>query len=142
MSFALTEAQLLDGSKDVTRRTGWENLRVGEIVIAIRKGMGLAKGEKQVVLGMIQIRSVTRERLCRITYADCRREGFPELRPIEFIDFFCKANKCPPDSLVTRIEFEFSRELLASLRPTRRTRTRQKRVASHGRDPDRREPIL
>lgn len=133
MSFALTEAQLLDGSKDVTRRLGWQNLRVGEIVIAIRKGMGLRPGEKQVVLGMIQIRAVTRERICRITLADCRREGFPDLKPIEFVHFFCQANGCRLDAEVTRIEFEFSPQVPEALLARRRP-PRQKRSARHASD--------
>lgn len=29
MSFALTEPQLMDGSKTVTRRTGWQDLKPG-----------------------------------------------------------------------------------------------------------------
>ena len=40
MSFALTERQLMDGSKTVTRRTGWANLRPGERLLAVRKAMG------------------------------------------------------------------------------------------------------
>jgi len=109
MSFALTERQLLEGSKDVTRRLGWKGLRPGDIVTAIRKGMGLGKGEKQVVLGTIRIVSVTREPLCRITRDDCRREGFPLMTPNVFVTFFCGANGCKPESEVTRIEFRFSR---------------------------------
>lgn len=109
MSFALTEAQLLDGSKDVTRRLGWKTLRVGETVTAIRKGMGLGKGEKQVVLGTIQITSVRREPLFYVTRDECRREGFPGMTPDEFVSFFCSANACSPKTEVTRIEFRFSR---------------------------------
>jgi hypothetical protein len=121
MSFALTEAQLLAGAKDVTRRLGWQNLRVGETVVAIRKGMGLAKGEKQVVLGTIQITSVRREPLCRITQDDCRREGFPNMTPNVFVIFFAGANGCQPDAEVTRIEFQFSRTPPDPAETTRQT---------------------
>ena len=141
MSFALTEAQLLDGSKDVTRRLGWKNLRVGEIVIAIRKGMGLRPGEKQVVIGMIQIRAVTREPLCRITQDDCRREGFPRMTPTVFVTFFRAANGCSAEDEVTRIEFEFSRQVPEALLARRRP-PRQKRSARHDRDrPARRQSL-
>lgn len=108
MSFALTEEQLVAGSKDVTRRLGWENLRVGEQITAIRKGMGLRKGERQHVLGTIRVVSLRRERLCRIDQDDCRREGFPLMTPAVFVTFFARANGCAPEAEVTRIEFVFS----------------------------------
>lgn len=34
------------------------------------------------------------------------REGFPYLTPTEFVDMFCKANKCKPETIVHRMEFE------------------------------------
>jgi hypothetical protein len=46
ISFALTTAQFLDGSKDVTRRIGWKNLNAGDVLCAVKKGMGLKPGEK------------------------------------------------------------------------------------------------
>lgn len=108
MSFALTERQLLDGSKDVTRRLGWRTLKAGDQVLAVRKAMGLRKGERQVVLGTIRIVSVRFEPLARITLDDCRREGFPLMTPGVFVTFFCSANGCKPEDEVTRIEFLFS----------------------------------
>lgn len=107
MSFALTERQFLAGEKDVTRRLGWAFLRPGDHVLAIRKGMGLARGEKQVVLGEIETVSVRRELLDAIlaNRDDCRREGYPELRPDEFVSMFCAAMRCHPGVTVTRIEF-------------------------------------
>lgn len=50
MSFALTTVQILDGSKDVTRRLGWEFLKVGDLLRPVRKCMGLRPGEKISVL--------------------------------------------------------------------------------------------
>lgn len=105
ISFALTEPQFLDGSKDVTRRVGWRALKPGTQLLAVRKGMGLKKGEKQVVLGTIEVVSVRQERVDAITQEDCRREGFPEWHPRDFVTFFCRANSCKPSTLVTRIEF-------------------------------------
>jgi hypothetical protein len=55
MSFSLTERQLLDGSKSVTRRLGWRMLKAGDELLAVRKCMGIRKGEHQQVLA----RSVT-----------------------------------------------------------------------------------
>jgi hypothetical protein len=106
MSFALTERQLLDGTKDVTRRMGWLRLKPRDRLNAVRKAMGLKKGEKIHVLAEIEVVSVRREQLWQITEDDCRREGFPEMGVIEFVDFFCDSHKgCTHESEVTRIEF-------------------------------------
>ncbi len=69
MSFALTEPQLMDGSKTVTRRTGWQNLKPGTRLLAVRKAMGLKAGEKVQPLCEIEITSVRRERIDVITPA-------------------------------------------------------------------------
>lgn len=105
MSFSITTRQMYQGTKVVTRRLGWDNLKAGDIVCAVEKGMGLKKGEKVKKIGMIEIISVVREPLSRVTYAECVREGFPEMTPAEFIAMFCRANKCTPDTLVNRIAF-------------------------------------
>jgi hypothetical protein len=45
--------------------------------------------------------------------AECKREGFGEhpvyCWPTEFVNFFCSTHPgCTPDSVVTRIEFEYT----------------------------------
>lgn len=107
MSFFLTTPQFLDGSKDVTRRLGWKNAKAGDQVEAIRKGQGLKKGEKVERLGGIEFVSVKREALAEIVNYpdDCRREGFPAMRPKEFVEMFCH-QKCTPATIITRIEFK------------------------------------
>lgn len=105
MSFSLTEPQFLDGTKDVTRRLGWATLRAGDEIVAVRKCMGLRKGERQTVLGRIHVVSVRAERLDAVTPEDVRREGFPDLTPAEFVDFFCRSSRCSVNVVVTRIEF-------------------------------------
>lgn len=105
ISFSMTERQFLDGSKDVTRRMGWRNLRPGDELKAVRKTMGLKKGEHQVVLGRIRVLDAYRERLNWVTKVDCRREGFPEMSADEFVAMFCHAMRCKPNAWVTRIEF-------------------------------------
>lgn len=108
ISFALTEPQFLDGSKDVTRRMGWKNLKPGDRLRAVRKAMGLKKGEKVHVLGDIEVVSVRRELLVAL-YSEpngTAREGFPAMSPSEFIHFFCASHAgCTLASIVTRIEF-------------------------------------
>lgn len=113
ISFALTTDQFLDGSKDVTRRMGWERLKVGDKLCAVKKAMGLRKGEQIQRLGLIEVTDVRRERLdcmtCVETYGreECRREGFPKYTPDEFIAMFCDSHKgCIPSHMVTRIEFK------------------------------------
>lgn len=110
MSFALTETQLVDGSKDVTRRLGWERVREGDSIVAVRKAMGLGKGERQVVLGTVHVTRVSRERLGTITADEVRREGFPGMTPAEFVTMFCRTNNCDARTIVTRIEFKFTRK--------------------------------
>lgn len=105
MSFALTTAQLLDGSKTVTRRVGWANLKPGDRLKAVRKAMGLRLGEKVDVLAEIEVVSVRRERLDAVDAVDCIAEGFPDMSPDEFVEFFLDANNCKADTEVTRIEF-------------------------------------
>ena len=104
ISFALTEPQFLDGSKTVTRRMGWTFLKAGDRLRAVRKSMGLKRGEHPVVLGEIEVVSVGRERLNCIDGFDVAREGFT-MTPAEFIAFFCRHMGCPADQIVTRIEF-------------------------------------
>lgn len=102
----MTEMQFIDGTKTVTRRMGWTNLKAGDQLNGVRKAMGLKKGEKIHVLGEIIVTDVRREPLSLITPDDCAREGFPHMTPDEFIAFFCKGHAgCTPDSIVTRIQF-------------------------------------
>lgn len=105
ISFALTTKQLLAGTKDVTRRLGWSNLRIGERLCAIEKGQGLRKGQKIKRLAIIEVVAVSREPLWKITAEECAREGFPGHGPIEFMEMFCKHNGCKSEDTITRIEF-------------------------------------
>jgi len=102
----MTERQFADGSKDVTRRVGWKSLKKGTLLRGVRKAMGLKKGEKIQSLGVLQVVSVRSERLDAITKEECIREGFPEMTPAEFIDFFAASHKCNPETVITRIEFK------------------------------------
>lgn len=117
MSFMLTEQQFLDGSKDITRRLGWLHAKPGDVYRAIRKGQGLKKGEKIVTLGYIRVVDARRERLDLMIvhggtlnreygFEECRREGFPDFGPEEFVGMFCESHKgCKPETEITRIQF-------------------------------------
>jgi hypothetical protein len=113
ISFALTTAQFVDGSKDVTRRDRWLNLKAGDILMAVEKAMGLGKGGKVKRLGLIRVKDVRREPLRRMVddlaygCAEVVREGFPDKTPVGFVAFYSQANKCDAlTAIVTRIEFE------------------------------------
>jgi hypothetical protein len=94
MSFSLTERQLTDGSKSVTRRLGWRTLKAGDELLAVRKCMGIRKGEHQQVLARVRVKSVRQERLDEITLDEVTAEGFPEMTVTGFVEMFCRAMKC------------------------------------------------
>lgn len=112
----MTTPQFLAGAKDVTRRMGWEKLKAGDVLCAVKKAMGLKKGEKMESLGFIRVVDVRREALSLLTddldygFAETKREGFPQGHdyhwPSAFVDFFCRGHAGAfPEREVTRIEF-------------------------------------
>lgn len=119
ISFALTTKQVRHGFrtgeilKDVTRRLGWADALPGCKLSACEKCQGLGKGGKIVRLGTIELVTVRRERLDRLTkrrgYGEVEviREGFPDMTPAQFVEMFCDHNKCLPETVVTRLEFKY-----------------------------------
>ncbi len=87
ISFSITTPQFNDGSKDVTRRWGWYDLK---------PGTRLKKGEKMTRLGMIEVVSAREEPLSelaanrRYTSREMIREGFPGNDPRWFVDMLMK----------------------------------------------------
>lgn len=111
MSVSLTEQQVRDRTKYVTRRMGWQYLHPGERITLCRKVMGRKRGEPLVRIVDVEVVSVHRERLDTITANDVRAEGFPGMTPGEFVSFFCASHKgCTPDSEVTRIRWAYIAE--------------------------------
>ena len=109
MSFSLTTAQVRAQMKTFTRRMGWRFAKAGDVVQPIVKGQGLKKGEKvERIGGPIRFTEVWRERLWWITKAEVVREGFPDMTPIDFIELFCKMNRCAHSDEITRIAFEYT----------------------------------
>ncbi|MCG8532550.1 MAG: hypothetical protein MI749_18080, partial [Desulfovibrionales bacterium] len=80
-------------------------LKPAEIVNAVEKGMGLAKGQRVTHIHQIRIVNVRKEPLNAITQKECRLEGFPELTPAQFVEMFTTHNKCKADEPVNRIAF-------------------------------------
>lgn len=81
ISFMLTTQQVRDRQKTVTRRLGWRNLKAGELLCGVEKGMGLKAGEKIIRLAVIRVVGVRFEPLRRMTdRREIRISGFPVLR--------------------------------------------------------------
>jgi len=108
MAFSLTYDQMIAGTKTVTRRLGWSSLVAGDQVMAVKKGMGLKRGEKVERIYPITIVRCSFEPINFITPDDVIREGFPDMTVEQFIDFFCRTHQCKPDQIVNRIEFKKS----------------------------------
>jgi len=116
MSFAMTDVQIRNRVKTVTRRLGWVDVYPGEKLRAVAKSQGLRKGEKVEVLAVVRVVSVRREPLAdlnRQPYGEVEvvLEGFPFLKPHEFIYCFRRAYRCGEDAVVTRIAFEYVEEV-------------------------------
>ena len=113
MSFALTTDQIRSRTKTVTRRLGWTFLKPDESIRAVVKTQGLKRGEKVEPLAVLRVKSVQFEALSAFSAfpgygaAECEREGFPHLSPTEFVAMFRRKNRCKPEDIVTRIEFEY-----------------------------------
>ncbi|SHN40407.1 hypothetical protein SAMN02787076_06242 [Rhizobacter sp. OV335] len=116
MSFALTKAQIKARTKDVTRRMGWLHLNPGEQFRPVEKCMGLRPGEKvQPLEEPVTALGIRREQLRAMTddecygREECRREGFPDMTPAEFVAMFCKTHKgCTPETVISRIVFGYA----------------------------------
>ena len=111
MSFSHTIPQILDGTKDVTRRMSWWGLKPGDRVRAVKKSMGLKKGEKVEPLAEIEIVSTRKERLFRVTEDDVRREGFPDMSRDGFIRLVRGIAHCHSFDEINRIEFKIIKYL-------------------------------
>ena len=108
MSVSLTEQQVRDRSKTVTRRMGWLMLQPSTRLTLCRKVMGRKRGEPLVRIVDVEVLDVRRERLDTITTEDVQAEGFPGMTPQEFAEFFCSSHKgCTPASTVTRIRWRY-----------------------------------
>ena len=104
----LTTEQIQNRTKTVTRRNGWEKLKAGDHLRGVRKAMGLKKGQRQELLAIVEVVSVTREPLSAITQEDVIREGFHDMTPAGFVDMFCDSHGgVVPSSVITRIEFRY-----------------------------------
>jgi len=98
MSCALTIPQVKKRTKTVTRRhvDSWTTLQPGDRLTLIEKGVGLAKGDRQVVLDEALVVNVDVISLYGgITDEECAREGFPEMEPEAFCEFWLESHHVP-----------------------------------------------
>ncbi len=110
MSVALTTDQVRRHAKTVTRRIGWRMIKPGDQLTLCPKVRGRRTGEPLERIVTVEVVSVRREPLSAITQADVAAEGFPELTPAEFVEFFCTTHRgVEADSEITRIEWAYPR---------------------------------
>lgn len=108
MSVSLTEQQVRARSKTVTRRMGWLMLQPGTRLTLCRKVMGRRRDEPLVRIVDVEVLDVRRECLDAITPEEVAAEGFPDMTPAEFVEFFCASHKgCASTSTITRIQWRY-----------------------------------
>lgn len=92
MSCSMTIDAVKDRSKTVTRRhvDTWKNLKVGDRLTLIEKGMGLPKGASQTVLAEVEIVDVRVETIAQVTFEKnaTKSEGLGRMTTAEFIRFW------------------------------------------------------
>ncbi|WGJ88226.1 hypothetical protein [Gordonia sp. SMJS1] len=110
MSVALTTEQVRNRTKTVTRRAGWQMLAPGDLLTLCPKVRGRRHGEPLERIITVEVVSIRREPLAAITGDDVIAEGFPEMTPAEFVDFFCTTHTgVTPTTQITRIEWAYPR---------------------------------
>jgi hypothetical protein len=118
MSVALTEQAVRERRKTVTRRLGWDRLRPGDRLTLVRKSMGRRRRdgtvEPLVRIADVEVVHVCRLPLDQIADVDVIREGFDHGDTERFIAMFCHAMRCTPKATVTRIEWRYLDDEVAS----------------------------
>lgn len=102
MSCSMTVPAVRDRTKTVTRRhvDTWKDLKPGDRLTLIEKGMGLPKGARQVVLAEVEVINVRVEAICEVLYEQDdygnltgpALEGLPEMTPREFMIFWLRGH--------------------------------------------------
>lgn len=85
MSCSMTVAAVEARTKTVTRRRvdTWQNLKPGDQITLIEKGMGLRKGERQRVLAEVEIVNVRVEPITAVWSEGDANGGAPGQRGVE-----------------------------------------------------------
>ena len=100
MSCSLTVDAVRERRKTVTRRhvDTWRNLKPGDRLTLIEKGMGLPKGSRQIVVAEVEVLSNRVEALYDIDDRDVEREGFDGWTPGEFCSFWLESHGYRPQT--------------------------------------------
>ncbi len=110
MSFSMTPDQIRNKTKTVTRRFGWADLKPGDRLRPVFKCQGLRRDQKVERLlpdnECIEVVKAGEEPLAVMSQSDCVKEGFPEMTPLDFLQFLmAKYTELTPFSDMNRIEF-------------------------------------
>ena len=129
MSVALTADAVIERRKTVTRRKGWLMLEPGDRLTLCRKTRGRKPGEPLERLAEVEVVSVRREPLRRLTplaelstasrrfypHDEMILEGCPGMDTAEFVlRYFIDAQGMRASDLVTRIEWRYLDEKAAA----------------------------
>ena len=114
MSCSLTIDAVRNRTKTVTRRhvDTWKDLKPGDRLTLIEKGMGLPKGAKHVVLAEVDVIFVDTIWLSPINSTELAAEGFPHMTANEFISMWLNSHSYqrwqnPNHVMVRRIEWRY-----------------------------------
>jgi hypothetical protein len=107
MGFRTNTEAILNRTKTVTRRLGWDFLQPGDILQACERCLGLKRGEPIRRLIKIKILSIHSQPLNQISQDDVVKEGYPDWTPDDYVRHFCKVFKVKPDTPINRIEFAY-----------------------------------
>ncbi len=105
ISCSLTEQQIRDRTKTETRRLGWKHCKAGDLLCFVDKAMGNRNGSKPKRIAIVRVTHVRQEPLYCINHKGCQREGFPHLKPLEFVEMFQHHMDCEMTTEVTVIRF-------------------------------------
>lgn len=104
MSCSMTVEAVRERRKTVTRRhvDTWRTLKPGDRLTLVEKGMGLAKGERHVVLAEVEVVDVRVEPMCRVLSEPdaTTREGLPEMEPVDFMWWWIDSHYSSRSALV------------------------------------------
>lgn len=95
MSCALTIDAVRNRTKTVTRRdpATWTTLKPGDRLTLIEKGMGLKKGEKQIIVAEVEIVGVRIEPLECLTQIEIVAEGVNQhMDPVKWASWWAKSH--------------------------------------------------
>lgn len=103
MSCSMTVEAVRDRTKTVTRRhvDTWRTLKPGDRLTLVEKGMGLKKGDHQVVLATVEIVDVRVEPITllasdiRYGRQEVALEGFEGYDPVNWVDWWCESHGVP-----------------------------------------------